>query len=353
MSYFNEAYSYYCGIDLHARRLYACIIDCEGNVVEHRRLLSNEAAFLELIEPYRDQVVVGAECVFCWYWLADACQREGIRFVLGHALYMDRIHNGKTKTDKRDSANLAGMLRSGSFPLAYAYPSRFRATRDLVRRRRMLVRQRSEAIVHIRQVFMQRGLAKPPYNLKRKSERDRVLDCFVDEPVLAAQIAIDLETIRHREAQIKAVERFLVEQTEVEAGETLRRLQTIDGIGKTLAMTLLYEIEQIERFPRVQDFVSYCRLVKPVRRSDGKATGGGGKKKGNQHLRWAIGEAVTFMLKKEELKRYKDRLQGRYGKGKALSILSAKLGRCIYYMLTNQEDFSLDRFLGKRLGAAA
>jgi hypothetical protein len=32
--------------------------------------------------------------MFTWYWLADLCEREGISFVLGHALYMQAIHGG-------------------------------------------------------------------------------------------------------------------------------------------------------------------------------------------------------------------------------------------------------------------
>lgn len=36
--------------------------------------------------------MVGVDCVFIWYWLADLCQDERIAFVLGHALYMKAIH---------------------------------------------------------------------------------------------------------------------------------------------------------------------------------------------------------------------------------------------------------------------
>lgn len=75
-------------------------------------------------------LVVGVECMFAWYWLADLCRKEGIGFVLGHALYMKAIHGGKAKNDKIDSHKIAVLLRGGSFPIAYVYPPEMRATRD-------------------------------------------------------------------------------------------------------------------------------------------------------------------------------------------------------------------------------
>jgi transposase len=43
---------------------------------------------------------------------------------------------------------------------------------------------------------------------------------------------------------------------------SLALLKSIKGVGWILGMMILYEIENIARFPREQDFASYCRLVK-------------------------------------------------------------------------------------------
>ena len=66
-------------------------------------------------------LVVGCECMFAWYWLADLCEDKRIPFVLGHALAMKHIHGGKAKSDKIDAGKLANMLRGGMFPLAYVW----------------------------------------------------------------------------------------------------------------------------------------------------------------------------------------------------------------------------------------
>ena len=158
MRFYTVSHKYYCGIDLHTQVMYLCILDQAGEVVLHRNMKSEPQAFLAAIAPYREDLVVGAECIFCWYWLADLCEREGIRFVLGHALYMKAIHGGKVKNDKFDSAKIAGLLRGGMFPLAYVYPAEMRSTRDLLRRRQYLVRQQSELLSHVQNTNSQWAL---------------------------------------------------------------------------------------------------------------------------------------------------------------------------------------------------
>ena len=110
-------------------------------------------------------------------------------------------------------------------------------------------------------------------------------------------------------------------------------------------MTLLYEIHHIGRFGSVQDFSSYCRLVKSEHRSAGKRTGSGGAKIGNAHLKWAFSEAAVLFLKgNPRAQCHLKRLQRKHGKAKALSILAARIGRSTYFMLKNQEAFDMNRF---------
>ena len=110
----------------------------KGKTVFEQDLPADPDAFLDAVEPFREDLVVGCECMFAWYWLADLCEDERIPFVLGHALAMKAIHGGKAKTDRIDAAKIAGLLRGGMFPLAYVYPRAKRQTRDLLRRRSLL-----------------------------------------------------------------------------------------------------------------------------------------------------------------------------------------------------------------------
>jgi hypothetical protein len=123
MRFYNQSHGFYCGVDLHARTMYLCILDQAGKIVLHHEVAAEPDAFLAAIAPYRDGLVVACECLFCWYWLADLCQAEKIAFVLGHALHMKAIHGGKAADDKIDSSKIAHLLRGGNLPMAYVYPS--------------------------------------------------------------------------------------------------------------------------------------------------------------------------------------------------------------------------------------
>ncbi len=125
MRLYSRSHPFTCGVDLHARTMYLCVLDRDGKTVLHRNLPCRPEAFLAALAPYREDLVVGCECLFAWYWLADLCEQEGIPFVLGHALGMRSIYGLKTKSDKLDSWKIAQLLRGGNFPQAYVYPRRF------------------------------------------------------------------------------------------------------------------------------------------------------------------------------------------------------------------------------------
>jgi transposase len=162
-------------------------------------------------------------------------------------------------------------------------------------------------------------------------------------------MALDLEMIATYDRVLSEVESDITKTAKQHDPLAYALLNTVTGIGKILSLVILYEVENIRRFPRVQDFVSYCRLVKSARESNGKKYGTGGKKIGNGHLKWAFSQASVLFLKGNEAgKRYVDRLTAKHGKGKALSILAHKLGRAVYFMLKNKKAFNQQEFLGMR-----
>jgi transposase len=135
MRFYTQQHRFYAGIDLHARTMHVCVLGHDGTVVFDRNLPARPDALLRALAPFRDGLVVGVECMFAWYWLADLCRKEAIPFALGHALYMKAIHGGKAKNDRIDAGKIARLLRGGTFPLAYAYPKERRGLRDLLRAR--------------------------------------------------------------------------------------------------------------------------------------------------------------------------------------------------------------------------
>ncbi len=85
MRFYTNSHRHVCGIDLHTKMMHVCILDVDGDILIHKNISTNAKALLRLIEPYREDIIIGVECMFSWYWLADLCAKEGIEFILGLA----------------------------------------------------------------------------------------------------------------------------------------------------------------------------------------------------------------------------------------------------------------------------
>lgn len=350
MRFYNQQHKYYCGIDLHARKMYICILNQKGKTVFHKNVKTDPEVLFEILFPYLEDVVVGVECMFAWYWIADLCADHNIPFILGHALYMKAIHGGKTKNDKIDSFKIASLIRGGNFPLAYSYPAKMRATRDLMRRRTYIVGRLGELVAHIKNTNTQYNL--PPFQkrLTRKYNHQEVKDVIdrFEDPAVQLSVETDLAMIEALNPILRKLEWQIEKMAKGHDYNSLLRLQSIPGVGQTLSLVMLYEIEDIRRFPTVQNFSSYARLIRPVKESDGKWAGKANKKIGNHHLKWAIKEAtIIFLRESQEAKDYLAKLTRKYNKGKGLGILTHKLGRAIYYLLKNKETFDMERFFSQ------
>jgi transposase len=349
MPNYNKPHQFYAGVDLHARSMFVHVLSAKGKTVFERDLPAAPDAFLDAIQPFRKNLVVGCECMFAWYWLADLCEDQRIAFVLGHALAMKHIHGGKAKSDKIDAAKLAAMLRGGMFPLAYVYPRAKRQTRDLLRRRSFFVRQRSQLLTHIVNTNSQFNLPPLTKKLSYAANRSADIAARFSDPSTRLSISTDLQLIDAYDQQIATVERHLLQTAKIDDPVTFGFLRTTPGIGPILSLILLYEIDRIERFPEPGNFLSYSRLVRCAHESAGKVKGFGGKKIGNAHLKWAFSEAACLMLRTSApVKAWMQRQEKKRGKRKALSVLEAKIGRAVYHLWRKQQAFDLKRFLNNR-----
>ena len=320
-------------------------MDKEGNILVHRNVRGNNFEyFLSLVEPYRHSLTVCCECTFNWYWLADACMDAGIEFVLGHALYMSAIHGFKTKNDKTDSMQIAHLLRSNLIPPAYVYPKEKRAVRGLLRKRIGFVWKRSEILASLSMGVMTKGHA--PLNSNNKS-RERWLDELKDvytEPIDQLSLEVSMHMVKQFDITIRKLDQAIAGHTRNNYLTEYSTLKTVPGIGRMLALIILYEVDDIDRFSSVQDFLSYCRLVKGTVASAGKIKGGKAGKIGNGYLKYAFHEAAILGKgRNPEIKQYTDRLEAKKGKFLANSILACKYARAVYYMLKNKKVFEFSK----------
>jgi hypothetical protein len=194
MRFYTNPHPFYCGIDLHARSLYVCIVSQGGESLLHRHMKAAPEPFLKAIAPSREGLGVAVEGIFTWYWLADLCADEGIPFVLGHALYRKASHGGKAKNDKIDSHKIAALLRGGMLPQADVYPAAMRATRDLLRRRTHPIRKRAELLSHVQHTNSQDNVPEIGKQIDYTANREGVAERFADP---AGQKTIELDLASH------------------------------------------------------------------------------------------------------------------------------------------------------------
>jgi transposase len=348
MKYYASTTEFNCGIDLHARQMYVCLMDRSGKILVHTNIKHNDFEyFLKLVAPYRHDLTVCAECMFGWYWLADACVAAGLKFVLAHALYLRANPGGKNINDRIDSEKLAHLLRTNLIPPAYVYPADKRPLRALLRQRTYFVWQRADLLARLQS----HQLAHNRPTLTGATRQNRApwvnqLQTTEADPVYQFALQNQLTLVGHFDDQIRALETQLNQLTKKVAARDYALLQTVPGIGQHLGATLLYEIGDSARFPTVKDFLSYCRLVKGTVASAGKIKGLRGAKLGNPYLRWAFGEAAVIAKRDPVVMGpLAQRLEARNGgnKFKANTVLAIKLGRAVYYMLRDGTGFDPER----------
>src|SRR6266508_4864183 len=231
---------FYAGVDLHARSLFLSILDRDGQERFARNLSAAPGPFLKAVQPFRDGLVVGCECMHCWYWLADTCRDQDISFALGRAWARTAVHGQKTKCDRHDAEAIARLLRGGNFPLAYAYPKERRGLRDLLRARLRLVRQRAELYGHVHTARRQANLPPVCSDVKYKSKRGAI-SADIADPFVRRRVATDLALLEPLDSAIRPLEAEIEAAAREHFPTELAVLQSTPGVGPVLSLTILLE----------------------------------------------------------------------------------------------------------------
>jgi transposase len=249
-----------------------------------------------------------------------------------------------------DSRELAECLRSNRIPPAYVCPRSLRPTRKLLRRRNKFVKNRAELTGHSTCEVMAAG--NQPLGISSNSKerwREGIRSSFND-PVDSFTADAELYIIECYDHIIQKMEQRIEKLARDSSQQDYRLLRTAPGIGKILALTILYETIDIKRFATVKNYISYCRLVCGTNESGGKDFGGKGRKMGNPYLKWAFMQAAILCKRADpKLNAYFERLERKKGKHTANAIVAAKIARAVYFMLDRKTGFSVDQLIkGKR-----
>ena len=323
----------YAGIDLHASNNYLAVIDENGKRIFKQRLPNESEVILLKLGRFQEEMAgVVVESTFNWYWLVDLLQEAGYRVNLANPAAIQKYTGLKHSDDKHDAFWLAEMLRLGILPKGYIYPKEERPVRDLLRKRGHLVRLRTSLILSLQNIIVRRKSIQLNSNDIKNFRITTFESIMGSNEDLATACVISKESIDFLTERIKAVE-SIIEQ-KVKLKDQYRHLLTIPGIGKILALTIMLETGSVERFPKVGDYVSYCRKVNTKWTSNEKKKGKGNKKNGNKYLAWAFSEAA------EIARRYNTQCRDWYNRKKqkanfmvAHQALAHKLARAAYCIM--------------------
>ena len=269
-----------------------------------------------MIAPWRDELTIGVEATFNWYWFVDACREYDLKCYLGHSLYIKEKAGGKHKSDKIDSSKIGDLLRQNSFPLAYAYPPGMRSSRNLLRRRLYWVRRRCGAYIHTENIFYQMGITPPSLGAIKRQDRRKLLTNITDED-LRMNVEANFDCIDQFDKVTDKLEKYIKARVHVHDARAFSILLSMPGLGDYSALTIIYEMHTVERFRTVGDFSSYSRVVRAQCDSGGKRVGGGRDKVGNPNLKWAFSEIALHIVQySEPVKRWYDKQIRKKGKAK-------------------------------------
>ncbi len=138
--------------------------------------------------------------------------------------------------------------------------------------------------------------------------------------------------------KIKEIEASILKKAKLK--DEYRLLLTVHGTGRILALTIMLETGNINRFPAVGNYASYARCVNSKRISNGKVKGEGNRKNGNKYLSWAYVEAANFAIRSyPNVKKFYQRKMSKTNNIVAIKAVANKLARACYYVMKDQEAF--------------
>ena len=335
----------YVGIDLHSNNSYLVILDENDKALYQKRLNNDLDYILNQLEPYQDSIEgIVVESTYNWYWLVDGLKAAGYRVHLANTTAIVQYSGLKYVDDKTDATWLARLLRLGILAEGHIYPKEKRGVREMLRRRLILVQQQTASLLGIQSIITRYEGIKISSDKIKRSEVEKLLSYLNDDDARFAA-KCQLAILHSLMSQIENLEQAIL--LKIKNDQKFKLLKSVPGIGPILAMTILLETGDINRFKQVSNYSSYCRCVDSKRLSNGKKKGENNRKNGNSYLSWAFVEAANYAIRyNDKIKNYYQKKTSKTKRIIALKTISNKLSRACYFMLRDGVEFDINKAFG-------
>jgi len=331
------------GVDLHKDSLTAVVLDAQGSLLQRRDIPTKcrnqiQQFFASLAPP--TQVAVESVGFYQWFWnlvrphvgtltLADPA---GVRAYVGR----------QAKTDGHDAQLLATLLREGRLPMAFVPNEQIRTLRELVRHRHSVARSLARERRALRWILLKNNLPGPRQFTSAAAQK--WLLSFGEKLSAVHRFAA-----RQRLDQITSLERIVADadrligemiQTDITLRSQVSLIESVPGIGRLTAVTLVVETGDITRFDTIDQLSSYAGLAPRVRQSGQTVHHGHISKQGPPMLRWVLQQAALVAIQHDpQAQRIFHRIARRAGVKKAATALARKLLSYAWSVCRRREPF--------------
>ena len=334
------------GMDLHSNNVVIGLMDMDGKRVAHQKVECRLSEVVRFLAPYKKRLEqVAVESTYNWYWLVDGLQARQYPVVLANPAGMEQYSGIKHADDTNDAFFLAELLRLKILPTGHIYDRRLRPMRDLLRRRLMLVHQRTALMLSFKSLYT------------RTTGQEMTLSQLKELPIKEAQNLYDHPAnqliagmqIKHIEQLTESIEK--IEKAVLGCTRELpaySKLTTLPGVGLILGMTITLEVGDIQRFAEPGNFASYCRTVEAKRTSNSKKKGENNSKCGNKYLAWAFVEGANFARRYDsQCRKWYDRKVAKTSNVIATKALACKLAKAAWHVMAEGTDYDPQRMFGQ------
>jgi transposase len=335
--------NHFLGLDLHSNNVVGVMIDDSERWVLKRKFKPSLPHILSTLEPYKETIrYIGIEATYNWYWIVDGVKDAGYKVRLAHPPAIEGNSGKKRTDDYKEAFNLAHLLRVNNFPDAYIYPKQERPLRDLLRKRSLLVKTKTQYMLSFTNLVNRNlGISIGGNQVKKLTDED--LEEMLENEYLVLSGKTNISVMNHLKKEIRKLEKAILKVGRLKP--EFKRLLSIPGTGEVIALTICLEIGTISRFKDVGNYVSYCRCVDSEKISNGKKKGENNRKSGNKYLCWAYVEAANFAKRWCPYAKayYKHKLKESGINVLATKALASKIARASYYMLKNDVDYDPEK----------
>lgn len=332
----------FIGVDVHLRQWHVTVRTLDEELISCS-IPGSWLAFERLLSRYRGcSVQVVYEAGFSGYWLYDRVTAWGASCLVTAPSLVPMAYGNRVKTDKRDSRKLSWLLSRQLLKSIWVPDEAQRGHREVLRRRRQLVQDRTRLQSRIKAQLALQGLSvssgpgRWTGRLLARLRQVRFPDPWTQasferllalHDLLSEQLASQTSLLR----QLSDSDHYR---------EPLRLVTSIPGIGLITGMALLVELGDVRRFGRADHLAAYLGLT-PSQYSSGdhirmgRITG-----MGNRYLRGLLVEAAWITIRHDaNLRQVYQRIKGRAGGRRAIVAVARRLALLVRRLLIDQSEY--------------